>query len=259
MLQVLVLIFSINVIFFCITTSGFLVKPPATTLPPLVVTRMEKPVSQRRVSTLLSRAKSPSALSMELNLFSTDNLKKDNKKKSNERNKSPKIVRIESSEDYINFLKEDDRICVIKFHASWCKSCQKMGVMFRHLAMEEGDLCNKKNELVQSGSVRFAEIEFGANTKLCRTLGIKRLPSVHLHKGAVGQLAGFPCGPAKFPSLENTLESFLGKSDEELELDKKLEESSDLSDEIINQLRKDNSEKQRSKTQAVDSTSNRID
>ena len=53
-------------------------------------------------------------------------------------------------------------------------------------------------ELVQKGQVRLASIEFGANTSLCRALGIKRLPYVHIYKSPVGRIADFSCGPSKF-------------------------------------------------------------
>jgi len=170
--------------------------------------------------------------------------------------KSPKIIKIESSEDYMNFLKEDDRICVIKFYAPWCKSCQKMGVKFRNMAKKEGDIIStKSHELIKTGRVRFAEIEFSSNAPLCRSLGIKRLPYVNLHKGEMGQLAAFPCGPSKFPILESKLESFLSMSDEELKLEKKLEESGELAGEITSQLRKDKKEEQ--PNNVVDSSKNK--
>lgn len=96
--------------------------------------------------------------------------------------------------------------------------------------------------MVQPGRVRFAEIEFGANNKLCRALKIKRLPSVHIHKGATGQLAGFPCGPSKFPILEAKLESYLEMTEEELKLEIENELFGDVADEISSELRKENKE-----------------
>jgi len=265
-MQVSLFLLSIHLSYFC-KTNGFLVKVPGT-VPPMVA-RIVEPISQGRASIVTKK-------NMPLSLFSAfstdrnedvdeqnDNRKKidkmsfslfnafsadhnedgdqrnDKKLKINKKNKVPKVFRIESSEDYINFLTEDDRLCVIKFYASWCKSCQKFGVKFRSLAMEEGDLFDKENKLVHAGRVRFAEIEFSANAKLCRALKIKRLPNVHLYKGTVGQLSAFPCGPSKFPILESKIESFLSKSDEELEIEKKFEDIDDLDNEIISQLNKE--------------------
>eukprot|EP00547_Thalassionema_nitzschioides_P004847 CAMPEP_0194211742 /NCGR_PEP_ID=MMETSP0156-20130528/11075_1 /TAXON_ID=33649 /ORGANISM="Thalassionema nitzschioides, Strain L26-B" /LENGTH=222 /DNA_ID=CAMNT_0038939389 /DNA_START=198 /DNA_END=866 /DNA_ORIENTATION=+ len=185
--------------------------------------------------------KSKSLLHLNLNFFPIGSEKKEEEKE--EKRKTEKtlpVVHIESEDEYHKFLEEDNRLCVIKFYASWCKSCQKFGVKFRHLATQEGDVFNSDNQLVQSGRVRFAEIEFGANTKLCRSLKIKRLPSVHIHKGSVGQLAAFPCGPSKFPILESKLDSFLGMTDEELKLEIQNKEFSDITDEIGSELRKEN-------------------
>ena len=85
--------------------------------------------------------------------------------------------------------------------------------------------------------MRFAEVEFSANAELCRTLGVKKLPNVHLYKGDVGRITGFPCGPSKFPLLEETLGRLLQMSDEELRLEKTLEEGGELVDEIVTKLR----------------------
>jgi len=235
--------------------------PPTTSLPTRMTDKSYTPSSNN----ILTTSGTKSSLHM-LDMFSNtdgdiknmnfnfhntdgDDKNSNNVKKTENSNeikyKSPKIVKIESSEDYINFLKEDDRICVIKFYASWCKSCQKFGVKFRNMAKEEGDIIyTKSQELIKPGRVRFAEIEYSSNVELCRSLSIKRLPNVHLYKGEVGQLAAFPCGPSKFPILESKLESFLAMSDEEIELEKKLEESGELAGEITSQLRKDKKEEQ---------------
>ena len=68
----------------------------------------------------------------------------------------PNIVKINSHEQYVKFLEEDDRVCVIKFYATWCKSCQRFGLKFRHLAFEEGDRISGDN-VYHSGNARFAE------------------------------------------------------------------------------------------------------
>jgi len=261
--QVLTIFLLINVTFHSRTISGFPVMPSTTSLP--------------SSNNILSTSRTKSSLymfdmfsdidgdikNMNFDFFSNtdgDAKNSNNVKKTENSNeiiyKSPKIIKIESSEDYINFLKEDDRICVIKFYAPWCKSCQKMGVKFRNMAKKEGDIISTKSqELIKTGRVRFAEIEFSSNAPLCRSLGIKRLPYVNLHKGEMGQLAAFPCGPSKFPILESKLESFLSMSDEELKLEKKLEESGELAGEITSQLRKDKKEEQ--PNNVVDSSKNK--
>jgi hypothetical protein len=106
--------------------------------------------------------------------------------------------------------------------------------------LQEGDLFDDQGNLVQTGNVRFAAIEFGANARLCKSLDIKRLPNVHMYKGSVGQLSAFPCGPSKFALLEEKVFRFLTLSDDELKLQRTLEEGSDLADSIVTELQREN-------------------
>lgn len=118
------------------------------------------------------------------------------------------ITAINSPQELSEFLNQDDRICVIKFHAAWCKSCQRFGLKFQGLANQKTDLIDSNGNVVKEGPMRFGSIEFGANTGLCRSLGIKRLPTVHFyHRGH--QLDAFPCGPAKFPMLLDKVQIYL--------------------------------------------------
>ncbi|EEC47596.1 predicted protein [Phaeodactylum tricornutum CCAP 1055/1] len=100
---------------------------------------------------------------------------------------------------------DDDRLCVISFHASWCKSCQKFGLLYKSLAHKLGDKRDRKTQnIVERGSVRFASVEWGANTALCRSLGIKRLPTTQIyHAGTL--LTSFACAPAKFQTLKDQI------------------------------------------------------
>jgi hypothetical protein len=96
------------------------------------------------------------------------------------------------------------------------------------------------SQLLKRGDVRFAEVEFGANAELCRSLGIKKLPNVHIYKGTeLGRITGFPCGPSKFATLEDTLERFRTMSDDDLKLEKTLEEGGELVDQILQTVRTD--------------------
>jgi thioredoxin-like negative regulator of GroEL len=96
-----------------------------------------------------------------------------------------------------------------RFHAAWCKSCQRFGLKFQGLANQKTDwIQDRDSSIVQHGAMRFGSIEFGANTGMCRTLDIKRLPTVHFYRKGE-QLDGFACGPSKFPRLVETMEHFL--------------------------------------------------
>jgi thiol-disulfide isomerase/thioredoxin len=125
-----------------------------------------------------------------------------------------------------------------RFHASWCKSCQKVGVKYRQLALDVTDVYDRDNNLVKTGKVRFATVEFGANPQLCRGLNIKRLPYIHMYKGSLGKIAEFPCGPLKFPNLVEKLDHFTQLSNEELLFEKEMQDGEVLGDEIVTQLQR---------------------
>jgi len=148
------------------------------------------------------------------------------------------ITIINSAEDLDKFLAIDDRLCVIKFHASWCKSCQKFGLKFRKLAVKQGDWINHQQhnketltqppEIVHDGLVRFGSLEFGANKELCRSMGIKRLPTVQIYNGDQQLVSSFACGPSKFPLLLAKLDKYMSMSAEELRFEADMAEGASL-------------------------------
>ena len=124
----------------------------------------------------------------------------------------PKISQISSPEDFQKFLMEDDRLTMIRFYASWCKSCAKMGVHYKNIAREVGDqvitTTDGKEIVVRRGNVRIAEIEYGANEEFCKALGIKKLPTVQFYsRGSL--VDGFPAGPKKVPILKAKLAHYM--------------------------------------------------
>jgi thiol-disulfide isomerase/thioredoxin len=95
----------------------------------------------------------------------------------------PSITVINGLDEFLEFLAEsDDRIVVVEFYAAWCKSCHKFGVKYKQLASKYGDKINDNDEVVEKGQVRFAQVEYGANVRLCKTFGIKKLPFVQMYK-----------------------------------------------------------------------------
>jgi len=122
----------------------------------------------------------------------------------------PNIVKIQTHQDYVNFLQEDDRLCLVKFYASWCKSCKRFGVSFRHLAYEDGDHLNPKNgDVVHLGNARFAEVEYSANAQLCKTLKVRKLPTVHYYKRGEGKLSELTCKPSQFQVVVDEMNRLL--------------------------------------------------
>eukprot|EP00569_Conticribra_weissflogii_P003956 CAMPEP_0171344168 /NCGR_PEP_ID=MMETSP0878-20121228/18814_1 /TAXON_ID=67004 /ORGANISM="Thalassiosira weissflogii, Strain CCMP1336" /LENGTH=215 /DNA_ID=CAMNT_0011847293 /DNA_START=182 /DNA_END=829 /DNA_ORIENTATION=- len=95
----------------------------------------------------------------------------------------PRIDTIAKQQGLENFLKVDDRLCLIKIYAPFCKACKAFGVKFRRLASEKGDRMNSAGHVVHPGIIRFGEIEYSSNIKLCRALSVKKFPIVLLYRG----------------------------------------------------------------------------
>jgi hypothetical protein len=57
--------------------------------------------------------------------------------------------------------------------------------------------------------VSFYEIEFTKAKSLCKSLGIKVLPTVQIYQGAEGKIADLPVGPKRFHLAEERLAEVL--------------------------------------------------
>jgi len=97
------------------------------------------------------------------------------------------ITTIVKQDGLKEFLHTDDRLCVIKLYAPFCKACKAFGVKFRKLAIERGDRINAAGEVVRPGIARFGEIEYSSNIKLCRYLEVKKFPTVLIYDGGQGK------------------------------------------------------------------------
>jgi len=186
-----------------------------------------------RISTSLSLSSSAStstststlqfhnkAIAIEDALISNTNLNLfiSNKDKTNNGTETfSKITNVHSPREFLDFLNEDDRLCIVKFYASWCKSCKKFDIRlskFIHLVADQQDA---KGNLLQKGSVRVAKVEIAANAKLCKKLNITKLPYIQLYRGDDGLIDGFACPPKEFHVLVDTVNACL--DDVHLEVD----------------------------------------
>jgi len=151
------------------------------------------------------------------------------------------ITSINGAKEFESYIdtKTDSRLTIIKFYASWCKSCAKFGLRYKKLAHERGDCIDSKGVITNEGNVRFAEVEFGQNLKLCRSLGIKRLPYIYIYRGDEGHLCDFSCGPKKFPVLVDKVNEYLGMSQEEIDFFRVFNEGTNLANEIAPILQKE--------------------
>jgi len=81
------------------------------------------------------------------------------------------------------FLEEDERPVVIKFHAKWCKKCQRLGLKLNRLAMELGDRI--VDQQFVDGDVRFAAIEYNQDSHrfITEDLQIRGFPTLQMYVG----------------------------------------------------------------------------
>jgi len=121
----------------------------------------------------------------------------------------PYIANIESHIDFEEFLYEDERLCVVLFHATWCKNCQKFGLRYKKLAHENADLVDfMSGSVVKAGRLRLAEVEVSSNKDLCQRLGIEHLPFIQMYRDE-DLLTQFACGPSKFKELMREIRGYL--------------------------------------------------
>jgi thiol-disulfide isomerase/thioredoxin len=172
-------------------------------------------------------------------------------------NARPVITKITSEAQLTAYLNADsDRVTILQFHAAWCKSCQKFGRLYLKLAADHADweripdrlsraaivkaatgaastdTPSQAQDIVKDGAARMASIEWGANTQLCRSFGITKLPTVHFYKGPV-KLAGFAAGPNKMQMVKDTLQHYMDVSETELEFEQEMKEGEQLLQDAI--------------------------
>eukprot|EP00747_Dinoflagellata_sp_TGD_P191548 gnl/TRDRNA2_/TRDRNA2_55068_c0_seq1.p1 gnl/TRDRNA2_/TRDRNA2_55068_c0~~gnl/TRDRNA2_/TRDRNA2_55068_c0_seq1.p1 ORF type:complete len:259 (+),score=29.73 gnl/TRDRNA2_/TRDRNA2_55068_c0_seq1:1-777(+) len=85
-----------------------------------------------------------------------------------------------------------DRILVFKFVAPHCNACKLVGTKVSKMAKEFPEM-------------RFFEISLGDSQDVIKSLRLRRLPFVEMHRGGKGKLEGFLCGPKKVPLLRDKL------------------------------------------------------
>ncbi len=101
-----------------------------------------------------------------------------------------------------------------RFYASWCKSCQKFGQKYHKLAHEMGDQVHFNGTIARRGQVRFAEAEYSENAKLCKSLKVRKLPTVHIYQKGKGKLVDMTCRPSQFQNVIDELNRLLDESGE---------------------------------------------
>ena len=89
--------------------------------------------------------------------------------------------------------------------------------------------------IVKEGEIRMAEIEYGANRELCKSLGVKKVPSVHFYSQGKF-IEGFPCGPKKIAMLLEKLTHYRSLSNSELAFEADMNQGSALGNSVLETL-----------------------
>ncbi len=127
------------------------------------------------------------------------------------------VTYLDSTDAYLRFLEScsaSNSLAVVKFTASWCRTCSAFSTKFDRLAQTSPF----------SHPVSFAGVEFTVEPKLCRSLGITHLPSVQLYDGSRGKVDSFSCSPKRFPEVEKAINKALEKVNKEKEIDQESEQ-----------------------------------
>jgi len=137
---------------------------------------------------------------------------------------TPIISKINSSKEFLDFVEGDDRLCVVKFHATWCQICRAVVRKFAKFALNYGDReiidagNTSSGRAVVPGLVRFADVEWSQNTELCKALKVQKFPFIMIYEKGE-KIGAFSTGPAhNFRNIVGkTIEEKLALSDDEKE------------------------------------------
>lgn len=112
----------------------------------------------------------------------------------------PKVHLVDNIHDYKNIVAEEkDQIVVVRFFASWCRSCKTTKPLF--------------NKLVQSfsdSSVKFVEVPLNKETAyLQEGLGVPSVPYAHIYHPEAGLVEEMKISKPHFSTFIESLRSYV--------------------------------------------------
>jgi hypothetical protein len=112
-------------------------------------------------------------------------------------------------------------------------------MQYSRIGKEIGDLAIRNEDgsetVVHEGEIHMAEMEYGSNKELCKSLGVTKLPSVHFYSKEK-LVDGFPCGPKKIGTLLEKLTRFRSMTPAELEFESDMNQGMVLGDIVLDSL-----------------------
>lgn len=80
------------------------------------------------------------------------------------------------------------------------------------------------------------EIEWSSNSELCKSLGITKLPAVHIYSSKGRLVDAFRCGPNKLSMFLDKLDNYMSMDPAELEFEADMTEGARLSANVVDAL-----------------------
>ena len=110
-------------------------------------------------------------------------------------------------------------------------------MQFQRIANQFGDIEEEHGSgtIKEKGDLRFAAVEYATNLDMCKSFGIKKLPSVFIYsQGSL--IDSFPCGPKKIPMLLEKLELYHNMSNEQLQFEASMKSGTQLGEQVLEQV-----------------------
>lgn len=143
-----------------------------------------------------------SSLSLSSTKTPAENIKEEKEGEEPKSNRGTKNINIRDSittltgvDEFLDFLSDensdddnsngDAQVAVIRFHADWCKSCRRLNPRYERIVKQyhNSDSSSPSSSVSSSSSssFKFADVDYGKNTALCKTMNVDKLPSVHIY------------------------------------------------------------------------------
>lgn len=142
-----------------------------------------------------------SSLSLSSTKTPAENIEEEKEGEEPRSNRGTKKINIRDSittltgvDEFLDFLSDknndagnsngDAQVAVVRFHADWCKSCRRLNPRYERIVKQyhNSDSSSPSSSVSSSSSsFKFADVDYGKNTALCKTMNIDKLPSVHIY------------------------------------------------------------------------------
>eukprot|EP00640_Fibrocapsa_japonica_P005132 CAMPEP_0113938872 /NCGR_PEP_ID=MMETSP1339-20121228/5290_1 /TAXON_ID=94617 /ORGANISM="Fibrocapsa japonica" /LENGTH=213 /DNA_ID=CAMNT_0000942187 /DNA_START=143 /DNA_END=784 /DNA_ORIENTATION=- /assembly_acc=CAM_ASM_000762 len=113
---------------------------------------------------------------------------------------SPGVLKLANMQEYLDAIANaGDKLVVVKFFATWCRSCKQLDYQYKKLPAQHPD-------------VMFCEIamldEENNNKAFFKQYEVEVLPTVFFFRGAAGMIDRMPCGMKRIPIFKEKIDTY---------------------------------------------------